>query len=169
MGPQDLVIGFEKGTSFDFEALVFTGYDSAPVVNEDYENAMQEAADITAKVENRPLLYTEETWKIFEAAYESASAEALSSDSDPPEGIRCPLDGDGPCAGVLLHYAPYIPHEVLLLLPVHKMSETDDSAHHPVSLQSSASGYPFLPAHAGSCRNLPGSCRHIRIPCVPLL
>ena len=96
MGPQDLVIGFEKGTSFDFEALVFTGYDSAPVVNEDYENAMQEAADITAKVENRPLLYTEETWKIFEAAYESASAVDIYDNdavAEAAEQLQAAIDG----------------------------------------------------------------------------
>ncbi|WP_195983721.1 discoidin domain-containing protein [Clostridium sp. D33t1_170424_F3] len=80
-GAQNLVIGFDPGTSFDLEALLFTGYTSEPVVNPDYVNAMNEAREKLAAVENRPLLYTEASWQMFTVAYEEAS-QADMDDND---------------------------------------------------------------------------------------
>ncbi len=68
-GVQNLIVSFDQGTKFDFEALVFT---EAQEVPKEYTKALEEAETIFRKLEIKPLYYTQDSVAALKAAYDTA-------------------------------------------------------------------------------------------------
>lgn len=78
-GEQNLIISFDKGTRFDFEALSFVEMKEIP---QSYKEALEKAESVFALLDIKPLYYTKESADNLRSSYDRAKEADILDEAD---------------------------------------------------------------------------------------